>query len=190
VAANCQGTPAKGGVTTGVRGRAVPPTRTGCPPPEPSACPSHARSSGKSRALAATPDSHAGVQAWIHAGGADRRASLIKKRSTHGRLLPTLLPNHWTTSVTRRQVWNIGPERRHAWTILDDLPRTTDQRVMPATCPTGWSLRDHHGHSRTDQQACRPGFQQVAPVAGTSLIRKRSVVQVHAGPPSSKRVYP
>jgi hypothetical protein len=30
-----------------------------------------------------------------------------------------LLPSRWTTSVTRRQIWNIGPEHRHAWTILE-----------------------------------------------------------------------
>ena len=48
---------------------------------------------------------------------------------------------------------------------------------MPATRPIGWSPRDRHGHSRTNQQACRPGLQQVALVVETSLIsliRKQS----------------
>ena len=27
----------------------------------------------------------------------------------------------------QRVAWNIGPEREHHWTILDDLPSTTDQ---------------------------------------------------------------
>jgi hypothetical protein len=53
-------------------------------------------------------------------------AELIRKRSTHGRLLPTLLPSRWTTPVTRRQAWNIDLERGHEQTALDDLPRTTD----------------------------------------------------------------
>jgi len=29
---------------------------------------------------------------------------------------------------------------------------------VPATCPIRWSVRDRHGHSRTDGQACRPGL--------------------------------
>jgi acyl-CoA synthetase (AMP-forming)/AMP-acid ligase II len=38
-------------------------------------------------------------------------------------------------------------------------------RVMPPTCPMGRSVRDCHGHSRTDRQACRPGPQHVAALA-------------------------
>jgi hypothetical protein len=57
--------------------------------------------------------------------------------------------------------------------------------VVPATCPIGRPVRDCHGHSRTDQQTCRPAFQHVVLMAETSLITKRSVVQVHAGPPSN-----
>jgi hypothetical protein len=46
---------------------------------------------------------------------------------------------------------------------------------VPVMCPIRWSVRDCHGRSRTDQQGHRSGFQQVALVAETSLIRKRSV---------------
>jgi hypothetical protein len=41
-------------------------------------------------------------------------------------LLPTLLPRRWTTHVRCGQAWNIGPERGHDWTVLDDSPVTTD----------------------------------------------------------------
>jgi hypothetical protein len=50
-----------------------------------------------------------------------------------------------------RQVWNIGPEDGHPWTVLDDLPMPTDHRIVPHTCPIRWSVRDPHGHSRTDR---------------------------------------
>src|SRR5262245_59239694 len=54
----------------------------------------------------------------------------------------------------------------------------TDQTVVPATCPIRWSIRSHRGHWRTDRQACRPGLQHVALIAGITLIRKPSEVQV------------
>ena len=63
---------------------------------------------------------------------------------------------------------------------MDSLPIPTDLRVVPSTCPIGWSAKDRHGHSRTDRQACRPGWQHVALVAETSLISKRSCGEVRA----------
>jgi hypothetical protein len=69
------------------------------------------------------------------------------------------------------QVWALN----HLSTLV-----TVPAQVVPAACPIRRPVRDHHGHSRTDRQARRPGFQQVTLVAETSLIRKRSVVQVHA----------
>ena len=45
------------------------------------------------------------------------------------RLLPTMLPSHWTRLDTHGQAWNISPADGHCWTVLDDLPTTTDQKV-------------------------------------------------------------
>src|SRR5262249_31467511 len=47
--------------------------------------------------------------------------------ATPSRLLP------WTRPAgdERRQAWNIAPENSHSWTALDDLPITTDHRVVP-----------------------------------------------------------
>jgi ketosteroid isomerase-like protein len=67
-------------------------------------------------------------------------------------------------------------------------PSALPMRVRPllrikgrATCPIRGSVRDCHGHSRTDRRACRHGFQHVALVAETSLIKKRSVDRVSPG---------
>jgi hypothetical protein len=45
------------------------------------------------------------------------------------RLLPNLLPYPWPAIDMGRQAWNIGPGDRHSWTVLDDLPMPTDQKV-------------------------------------------------------------
>jgi hypothetical protein len=37
----------------------------------------------------------------------------------------------------RRQAWNIGPARDQHWTVLDGLPITADQMVVPIACPIG-----------------------------------------------------
>ena len=42
------------------------------------------------------------------------------------RLPPIALPSWQTSTVTRGQVWNIGPEDGHPWTVADDLPMPAD----------------------------------------------------------------
>ena len=71
-----------------------------------------------------------------------------------------------------------------------DMELRICEKVVPATCPIRWSARGHHGHSRTDRQACRSGLQQMTLVAETSLIRKRPQVQVLVPPPRSQRFVP
>jgi hypothetical protein len=68
------------------------------------------------------------------------------------------------------------------WTTPDTPDLATDQMAVPATCPIGWLPRDRHGRSRTDQQARRLGLQRAALTAETTLIRKRSQVQVLVRP--------
>jgi len=70
------------------------------------------------------------------------------------KVLPTLLPSWQTTTVTWRQAWNIRPEDGHTWTILDDLPKPTDQMindVSPGMTPT--TDTSALGHCRTGMDA-------------------------------------
>jgi hypothetical protein len=75
-------------------------------------------------------------------GGQERNGLglLTLKRQTFGAILCVLLITNLDDFChARRQVWNIGPEHRHAWTILDDLPGTTDQKAplaVPSQPPT------------------------------------------------------
>jgi hypothetical protein len=76
----------------------------------------------------------------------------------------------WTPSDGNRTAPQVNAELGQHWTARPVLR----SRVVPATRPIRWSVRDRHGHSRTDRQVCRPGFQHVALIAETTLIRKRS----------------
>jgi Endosomal/lysosomal potassium channel TMEM175 len=46
------------------------------------------------------------------------------------RLLPTLLPCRWTTTNTDGQSWNVGPAYSPCWTVVDNVPTTTDLKVQ------------------------------------------------------------
>ena len=45
------------------------------------------------------------------------------------RLLPILLPSHWTAADARGQPWNINPAHGPQRTVLDDVPTPTDQKA-------------------------------------------------------------
>jgi hypothetical protein len=72
----------------------------------------------------------------VTGAGLDVPTSAVLRETDEGLTRATVantVASHWTTPVRRGQPWNIGPERRHAWTIMDALPRTTDLglRGMP-----------------------------------------------------------
>jgi hypothetical protein len=46
------------------------------------------------------------------------------------RLLPILLPSRWTAPVPGGRLWNVGPAYGRQQTVLDDLPKPTDQMLM------------------------------------------------------------
>ncbi len=70
------------------------------------------------------------------------------------RLLPILLPSWQTTTVTRRQAWNIGPDNGHPWTVLDDLPKPTDLKAGPLLGPTAYPRRSCPATSAEIMTAC------------------------------------
>jgi len=89
-------------------------------------CPPRARKKGHARRFTVTH------------GATGVALDLCGRRSSGGghflckqgvRLLPKLLPRPWTATDTGRQAWNIAPAGGHGWTVLDDLPMPTDQKV-------------------------------------------------------------
>jgi hypothetical protein len=68
------------------------------------------------------------------------------------------------------------------WISVDDSAITTDRRVVPDTCPIGWTVRDHHRHSSADRQACRPGSQHIASMGGDPLHRRGQIRRWPAEP--------
>ena len=66
----------------------------------------------------------------ISAGpSAEAYSGRLTTSSEPPRLLPILLPSWQTTTVAWRQAWNIVRDHGHLWTVLDDLPMPTDQKV-------------------------------------------------------------
>jgi hypothetical protein len=74
----------------------------------------------------------------FQAGDLGRRASNVLSQSDERsitatprtlRLLPLLLPSLRTTPDRYVQLWNVGPAHRQRWTVLDDVPIPTDQKV-------------------------------------------------------------
>jgi hypothetical protein len=53
-----------------------------------------------------------------------------------------ILPRPQPATDTGRRAWNLGPVRRHDWTILDDLPRTTDLMVVQCAKSPGGVASD------------------------------------------------
>jgi hypothetical protein len=89
----------------------------------------------------------------------DRSAPAILNRlGRHMRDRPASGPQ---ASTSGHGLWNIGRGSSRRWAPLNDLPMPTDKRVVPDTCPIRWSVRDRHGHPRTDWQTCRPASQHV-----------------------------
>jgi hypothetical protein len=79
----------------------------------------------------------------ISAGpSAEADSGRLTTSSEPPRLLPILLPSWQTTTVTGRQAWNIGPEDAHPWTVLDDVPMPTDQKVGGSS-PSERALQAH-----------------------------------------------
>src|SRR5689334_11844042 len=86
-------------------------------------------------------------------------------------------------------VLDIDDEQRGGWPVAESchgLPfwrRCVSYVGQPRPCllthsPIRRAVRDSHGHPRTGRQACRLGLRSATPIAETSLIRKRSEVQV------------
>jgi hypothetical protein len=57
------------------------------------------------------------------------RAQRFSPYEARNALLPILLPNRQTTTDRQGRSWNIGPAHGPQWTVLDELPTTTDQMV-------------------------------------------------------------
>ncbi len=59
--------------------------------------------------------------------------------------LPTLVIEEGDLATARTalggQAWNVGPEREHGWTMLYDLPRTTEERWRLEFLTPGGRLR-------------------------------------------------
>ena len=71
------------------------------------------------------------VQAGVagNHGCAPSHPQTVEAQGRPHRLLPILLPSRWTTPVPDGQLRNVGPAHGPQWTILDDVPTTTDQRA-------------------------------------------------------------
>src|SRR2546423_10178093 len=104
--------------------------------------------------------SEAGVVPYIYVqdidtGGGDRHQRPGQRSAHPGRsrisavqprLLPILLPSRWTTPVPGGQLWNVGPAHGQQQTVLDGLPKPTDQKVggsSPSERATPPQVRAH-----------------------------------------------
>jgi len=95
------------------------------------------------------------------------------------RLLPNLLPRPWPATDAGRQAWNIGPEDSHPWTVLDDLPKPTEQMVAYSRSDSNATThRATAAHESTQDR----GALAHRPAPWPELIKMRSFSQASRVP--------